>query len=149
TFDENSNGLIRVFTDAQRINYVTDISPGETFTLPAGTYYFVFTDDGYYSDIGEYLDVFVDIDIENANGTNTANANTLKLYPNPAVENIAVEGLAGGETISVSDLNGKVVARYIAGRGTQNISVADLSSGVYLLTVGNGAKVEMLKFVKK
>ncbi|MDR3328145.1 MAG: T9SS type A sorting domain-containing protein [Prevotellaceae bacterium] len=79
---------------------------------------------------------------------NEQSANALLLYPNPAVETVSISGLAGGETISILDLNGKIIAQTTAKGETANFAVSSLAKGVYLVAVQGGGKATVLKFVK-
>ncbi|MDR0830685.1 MAG: T9SS type A sorting domain-containing protein, partial [Prevotellaceae bacterium] len=100
-----------------------------------------------YELAANYIPAQVTLNI--ASGINEMHTANLKLYPNPAVDYIAIEGLSGSETISILGIDGKVLTRTNAGGSTQTISVTGLQNGIYLLAIQNGGHIEVLKFVKK
>jgi photosystem II stability/assembly factor-like uncharacterized protein len=82
--------------------------------------------------------------------------NTLKVYPNPAGESFSVEfeSLSANGKLSVTDLTGRVIMEKLvgsSGNGNQimTISSANLSKGVYVLTLINGNEVRTGKVVVK
>ncbi|MDR2840637.1 MAG: T9SS type A sorting domain-containing protein [Paludibacter sp.] len=89
------------------------------------------------------------VNILGANGISSQNVKTLKLYPNPASEYIAIDGLAGGETLTILDLNGKILVRSTANGSEQKLSVKGLTNGVYLFAIQSSGQIEVLKFVKQ
>jgi hypothetical protein len=89
------------------------------------------------------------VSVNHTSGIDEIYTANLKLYPNPAVDYIAVEGLSGSETITVLSIDGKLLTRTNASGSTQTISVTGLQNGIYLLAIQNGGHIEVLKFVKK
>ncbi len=74
---------------------------------------------------------------------------TLSIFPNPAETFIHVDDamLDHGANYAIATLSGFVVKQgAVSERG---INVADLATGVYLLTVGNGQQLKRTKFFKK
>ena len=74
---------------------------------------------------------------------------TLNIFPNPAETFINVDDamLDHGANYAIATLSGFVVKQgAVSERG---INVADLATGVYLLTVGNGQQLKRTKFFKK
>lgn len=63
-------------------------------------------------------------------------AETFKVFPNPATETLTIEGLPEGDnfTYRIFDSMGKLV---LSGENERNIGVSQLKSGLYLLQVGN------------
>lgn len=68
------------------------------------------------------------------------------VYPNPATEQLTLEGFAMGENVSVIDQTGRTVKQFKITQQAQTITVADLASGVYQLKAQSGG---VFKFVKK
>ncbi|GHT06040.1 hypothetical protein AGMMS49525_13950 [Bacteroidia bacterium] len=68
----------------------------------------------------------------------------LKLYPNPATDNVTISGLQGDEAISFFDPNGRTVMIRQATGTTENIEVGQLPKGVYIVRIGT----QTLKLVK-
>ncbi len=61
----------------------------------------------------------------------------LKIYPNPAQSYITIETTIDIDKIEIKDLSGRVILNKVpkSGERTNDVSIADLSSGVYLVTV--------------
>ncbi|MBW6492450.1 MAG: T9SS type A sorting domain-containing protein [Lentimicrobium sp.] len=79
---------------------------------------------------------------------------SLKVYPNPAGESFSVEfeSLSANGKLTISDLTGRVVlekttASPVTGIQIMTISAANLSKGVYVLTLVNGNEVRTGKLV--
>ncbi|MDR0415151.1 MAG: T9SS type A sorting domain-containing protein [Prevotellaceae bacterium] len=72
----------------------------------------------------------------------------LRVYPNPAGDNVFVESESpeGGAPIEILNVQGAVVKRVeVKTSGVQSISLSELSAGIYLLRQGE----KMVKIVKK
>lgn len=97
-------------------------------------------------------DVYLDIPTVNANGDNS-----VRFYPNPAVDNATMEltiGKAGNATLVVYDLNGKVVrnenlGRLAEGSHTRSIDCQGLQHGMYLVNVLVGNQKATAKLIVK
>ncbi|TAE46924.1 MAG: T9SS C-terminal target domain-containing protein [Bacteroidetes bacterium] len=70
----------------------------------------------------------------------------IRLFPNPASEQLFVEGLAPGATLQLLDLHGRKVSTDISGNV---LSLKPLSPGLYLLEVKAGDKRSVYKVVKE
>ena len=79
------------------------------------------------------------------NGINEGDLATLSLFPNPANDQIRIEGLEGENVMQIYNAMGRLVKTVVT-TDDEAISVADLSAGIYLLRI-NG-KYD-LKFVKE
>ena len=74
----------------------------------------------------------------------------IKLYPNPARDELNVEGLSAINTnLSIVDMQGKEVIKVTATSQTITINVKQLSPGVYYLRIVTDEKVTTLKFLKQ
>lgn len=80
--------------------------------------------------------------------------NSLKIHPNPAGESFSVEieSLSANGRLSVTDVTGRVVMEMFVGSvspgaGVINVPSANLSKGVYLLTLINGNEIKTGKVV--
>lgn len=95
-------------------------------------------------------DVYLDIPTVNANGDNS-----VRFYPNPAVDNATMElniGKAGNATLVVYDLTGKVVmtenlGRLAEGTHTRSIDCQNLQHGMYLVNVLVGGQKATSKLI--
>jgi hypothetical protein len=59
-----------------------------------------------------------------------------QLYPNPAHAQIAINNKAG-ETLVISDITGKIVLQKQLQTAKENIDIAQLANGMYLVHLGN------------
>jgi uncharacterized repeat protein (TIGR02543 family) len=74
-------------------------------------------------------------------GIDNAKTSDLQIYPNPAKDNITINGVQQGETITITDLSGRVVVganNYLPSQnGTITIDVSNLAAGAYLVNAGD------------
>ncbi len=70
-------------------------------------------------------------------GLADASASTIRCYPNPAQDNLFVEGLSIGEKVTITGLTGEVVLEQIVQQETMSLNVTNLASGTYLVRAGN------------
>lgn len=74
----------------------------------------------------------------------------VKLYPNPVKEMLNVEGLSGAKTtISIIDLNGRVLSTTSTTNAVYNWSIKTLPAGNYYLRIESDRKVNTVKFIKE
>lgn len=68
------------------------------------------------------------------------------LYPNPAKDVLNINGLTENATVSITDMQGKVVRLVDAPAGTTNFSIDELNAGMYVINVqtANGKKTQRL-----
>ncbi|MDP4704668.1 MAG: T9SS type A sorting domain-containing protein, partial [Polaribacter sp.] len=72
----------------------------------------------------------------------------VKLYPNPASNNIRLSNIQEA-TIMITDVTGKVVLQTEGVDENSLINVSNLNSGIYLVNIKNESMNETIKFVKK
>lgn len=92
-----------------------------------------------------YMDFIISV-----NGDSTANPEVLGVdghllvspYPNPAIHTVRLNDLPAGTSITISDMNGRVLKKVESNdRGDITaIDVHDLQSGVYLINIGSQGK---------
>ncbi|MDR2776345.1 MAG: T9SS type A sorting domain-containing protein, partial [Tannerella sp.] len=73
----------------------------------------------------------------------------VKVYPNPAVDVIVIDGAPAGSTLAVFDLSGRIVYRQANISGRETVSVASWPAGLYLVTVQMPEGTVTRKTVKK
>ncbi|MDR2806053.1 MAG: T9SS type A sorting domain-containing protein, partial [Dysgonamonadaceae bacterium] len=61
---------------------------------------------------------------------------------------VTITGLQGKETISLIDINGRILRKTTAHGATATIDVNTLSGGVYIVAVQNGKRLTVLKFIR-
>lgn len=105
-----------------------------------------YTDAGISTGSYFYRLRMVDIDgrIEYSN-TNHVNVNCssvqISIAPNPVLDQLIIKGTNGKETITITDLAGRVVRRQNAVPVMQTIDVSKLAGGVYVVNVSEGATI--------
>jgi len=82
-------------------------------------------------------------------GVETLEGHTLKVYPNPAIDQMIVE-YPGMTSILIRDILGKTVnAIELQGNDTYTMSVKNLADGVYFITVATDGSTYSSKFLKR
>ncbi len=71
---------------------------------------------------------------------------SLDVYPNPAFSNFTIETTIPG-TVSIIDLNGKVIKSFGVSSGKTNIVDNELTSGTYLVNFKSEEKIETLRLI--
>ena len=79
------------------------------------------------------------------------NTATVKVYPNPAKNNLQVEGLPATEKtkLVITDLNGVARMSAAANSNSYNWNISGLKAGNYILLITNGSNVVTKKFLKE
>ncbi|MGM9807606.1 MAG: T9SS type A sorting domain-containing protein, partial [Candidatus Onthomorpha sp.] len=74
---------------------------------------------------------------------------TMTVYPNPASERaiIAVSGLENGAKIVVSDMQGRIILSDNMTSKTYELSVANMTGGVYYIRVIDGVSIHTQKLI--
>lgn len=78
----------------------------------------------------------------------TSNKNHINIYPNPAKDNILIEGLQTGK-IEIMDINGKVLKNDNIFDTKTSINISKLSSGVYSIRIITNNGIIIKKLVKE
>lgn len=74
--------------------------------------------------------------------------NFLKVYPNPAINNITIESVQKS-TIEIFNIQGELIFSFFAEENHEIIDVSKLSKGMYFVKVKNENGVTVKKFVKE
>ena len=134
--------------------WVEFLSSGETMSatiegLTAATTYeyeaFATTESGtVYGDMMSFTTTASIVSID-------ANTTTMTLYPNPASEKvtIALSRVESGAKVVVSDMQGRVILSDNMASDTYELSVENLSSGVYYIRVIDGTSIHTQKLIVK
>ncbi len=121
------------------------------YTAPStGIYYFAFNDisAATASAVTMRLDT---VNFTSVLGTNEYLASNISTYPNPAknVINISNGLNAVIESVELTDLNGRVVKTQAINATEGQVSISDLSAGVYMMKVSTDKGVATKKVVKQ
>jgi len=100
--------------------------------------------DSYEQRDGFYFDDFT-LNIIQSVGIDETELNILKLYPNPATNELLLSNVAQGDYF-ISDISGNIVQQGICEGGALNIS--NLAQGLYFISVTDHGKTTHGKFVK-
>ncbi|MEE1083441.1 MAG: carbohydrate-binding protein [Paludibacteraceae bacterium] len=71
-------------------------------------------------------------------------SNSLMLEPNPAKDVVKVRGLADGDIVTITSMNGVVVKAFVAESDDADVVVSDLASGIYVVSNGSNS-VKLIK----
>ena len=74
---------------------------------------------------------------------------TMTVYPNPASERatISVSGVESGAKIVVSDMQGRIILNDDMTSETYELSVANMTGGVYYIRVIDGVSIHTQKLI--
>jgi hypothetical protein len=106
---------------------------------------------------GNYFDMYrIQSDCYEAEATrlNPATASieateiSVKLYPNPVQEELQIEASSSIEVLEIQQLNGSVIYSQMPNETSARVSVAGLSSGMYLLNVKTKVGNESYRYIK-
>jgi hypothetical protein len=102
-------------------------------------------DDTNNNGIADYLESNVALGVRDASFDNL-----ISLYPNPVRSVLTIENATSQEinTVSIYSINGSLVKQINKSQNSETISVSDLASGVYFVTIQFNDKVVTKKFVK-
>jgi len=80
---------------------------------------------------------------------NIKDANSIKMFPNPVVNTLQIEGIEPGAQLRVVDAKGTVVNQFTAQASYNSLSVEKFHPGVYFVQVITAnTTVKSLRFVK-
>lgn len=71
------------------------------------------------------------------------------VYPNPAVNSINVEGVDTNSTVTIINIQGKIVLRTSINAEASSIQISSLTKGVYFLNLVSGSSQKTITFVKE
>ena len=75
-------------------------------------------------------------------------SNTISIYPNPVAEEFVINNVEGTQ-IAIYSVNGQEVKHIENVKANEQIHVADLSAGTYIVRINSHDKVTTMKFVKE
>jgi hypothetical protein len=125
--------------------------------LTPGYYYFVV--DGYDGDVGNFqLSVTVDSYLKNATiknealikeSDNSTEPVDIVVYPNPVCEEVNIILPAENATISILDINGRILKTHNCLTTKASIKCSDLIQGIYFIKVETSKSVVVSSFKKQ
>ncbi|HNP25077.1 MAG TPA: Calx-beta domain-containing protein [Panacibacter sp.] len=95
------------------------------------------------NDDGTLIGTSVNEEIKSATGS------TIKLYPNPAKDQISISGLSVAGIVRINNIAGLVVLQQAVKAGTEKLDISKLPAGTYVITYFSERSEEQLKFLKQ
>lgn len=78
-----------------------------------------------------------------------ASASSITVYPNPCDDVLHLKGAAAGTGYAISDITGREVFSGVTAGYSTSLDVGGLTSGIYLLKLGQGANESVRKIIVK
>jgi uncharacterized delta-60 repeat protein len=80
-----------------------------------------------------------------------SNSSTIKLFPNPVKNLLNIDGMdaSSAKTISIVNINGRVIQTTTTSNSTHTWNIASLPAGAYYLLIADKKKTMSLEFVKE
>ena len=73
----------------------------------------------------------------------------LKIYPNPSVNHVYIDGIMENSSLSIYDYTGKLLRRTAVNTSTKWIDITSLENGMYLFVISNSSQKTTRKIVKQ
>ena len=146
TYSADANYNINGFASGETMNFrVYRPSTNETFNLD------VVFDQNYTSNSFTNDGISMIKSVKAVLGIGTYSISDVQVYPNPAVNTLHIDvtgSFSSNATVSIYGLDGRVYMNQPLS-STSEISVSDLSSGIYCVKVVDAGQVIVKKFVKQ
>lgn len=102
---------------------------------------------GLIDDLKVYYRALSDAEIVTSVELERPSKNSISVYPNPSIENMSIDNLPIGCSVSITDLTGKVLHNSVSESNLLSIRTSQLRNGVYLIRVENKGNSVYRKFV--
>ena len=94
--------------------------------------------------------VIYNIDVQFPDAAIAPVAETIKVYPNPTMDRVIINGLAKGNRVRVINSVGVVLRDVMVEKSTEYISLSAQPAGIYVIIISSGEKfINIQKIVKK
>jgi len=148
----NSSAGVNVLTTKTGVNNLTYITETLDFTPATTGNYYVGLHHNSPAFIGATTTNYILIDsfsISNTLSNETFNSESISIYPNPtsSILNISNSNNVEIKTISVVDINGRLVKNQNG--ALTEINVSDLNAGIYFVTIETAEGKATKKFIKQ
>jgi len=140
-----------ISNDSINESALTDVNGVATFQLPAGTYHWVVSKQGFETQEGTIVvDDHGDINISMNSIGNDALAQGFVLYPNPTTNTLTItRNNSSNAMVEIYSNNGIIVNSFEMNEATKEISVSELNSGVYFIRVIENNTTTVQRFIKQ
>lgn len=68
------------------------------------------------------------------------------IYPNPAINEIAVANIKAGDVITLSDITGRVISNNLSVDSYKKLDINNLRYGIYIISINNKKHLRFIKF---
>lgn len=110
--------------------------------ITTGSYQVEVTDNNGCTNMSEPMQI-VPNDIQQLSNTQDIN-----ISPNPATNNILVEGVSNA-TYTITDVSGRKLKSGVINSANNNISLSGIQSGIYFLHINEEGREQVVKFMKQ
>ena len=171
TKDDDNSSKELIYTLVYNVNHgdlmkgSKRLELGDTFTqedIDEALLYYVNTtdvaEDAFYFTVedgnGGWIEITkftIEIDPSFPSATNDPNlVNEVSIYPNPTKDVINIrltDKVSNLNELHIMDIRGRIVSKHIVSQGTQQIDLAGITDGVYLIRVTNGKDSVIKRFI--
>lgn len=122
----------------------------DNYTSPTGI---IYTSSGTYVETimnaaGCDSVITIILTVETCTGIENYTGNTISIYPNPATDNLILEGV-GNAQIEILDVLGNTIFSLKSDQDKATLNIQSLSSGVYFVRINQYNQINLQKFVVK
>lgn len=97
---------------------------------------------------GETRDYVFQIINNSLSTSETQNMKSIKMYPNPAQDEINLESNTKIDYVTISDFSGRELLKKDIGKVKSTLNISQLPTGNYMVTIYSGGEVKSSKFIK-
>ena len=90
-----------------------------------------------------------DVVVSKITGIEEEQGPIINIYPNPATENLTIEGINSYTNYRIVDMKGSILQKGSISKSPEVISLEGLNPGTYILVLKTGTNVSSIKFVKE
>lgn len=146
TIRKIANGVVSTFAGSSGTLGSTDgVGSAARFNSPAGLYYK--NNELFVCDEGNHTIRKISVAIPT--GIMSYSSFSVEVYPNPVLHVLNIQTTTGSGKLTLTDMLGKIVLTAELENGLNEIPVAQLLQGVYLLQVEQNGKTALQKLVKE
>jgi len=79
----------------------------------------------------------------------SAELESLQLYPNPTSSHLKINGLKSGSSLKVTDMTGRIIAEHAGISGEFDLDFSQLNSGIYFINVNTNGAARTYKILRQ
>lgn len=150
--DQTAVSQTTVVATETGISNATYVLKTYSFTAPSTeTFYFAFHNTSAQNAVGTHALLVDNFVVTQTLKNNEFLASKLNIYPNPSTDLINISNNANAiiNIVEMSDLNGRIVKTKTLNATEGQVSISDLSTGVYMMKISTDAGTATKKIVKQ